>query len=133
VDHPALDATAVAPGEQSRSTTSVATFKPATWLEGYVAQQVAGAAAALLMAYQERLEIGDLTSGTRRTGAELVAEVVKLRNFLISRVDDFETMARRGGAAVLRQNCNELSVSTCEALVGAVLEVVASVVRQELN
>ena len=128
---PILAPTAVAP-EQSRST-ATSTFKPATWLEGYVAQQVAGAAAALFLAYQERLEIGDLTSGTKRSGAELVAEVLKLRNFLLGRVDDFEAMARRGGAAVLRQNCNELSTATCAALVDAVLKVVAEVARQELN
>jgi hypothetical protein len=115
--------------EQPRST---ATFKPGTWLEGYIAQQVAGAAAALLLAYQERLEIGDLTSGTKRSGAELVAEVLRLRNFLIGLVDNFEAMAR-GGAAVLRQNCTELSLAACEALVDAVLKVVAEVARQELN
>ena len=130
---PILAPTAVAP-EQSRSTaTSASTFQPASWLEGYVAQQVAGAAAALLLAYQERQEIGALTSNTKRSGAELVAEVVKLRNFLVGRVDDFESMARRGGAAVLRQNCNELSAATCATLVDAVLKVVAEVARQELN
>jgi hypothetical protein len=129
---PILAPTAVAP-EQSRSTaTSASTFQPASWLEGYVAQQVAGAAAALFLAYQERLEFGDLTSGTKRSGAELVAEVLKLRNFLVGRVDDFEAMARRGGAAVLRQN-TELSLATCENLVDAVLKVVAEVARQELN
>ena len=131
---PILAPTAVAPEEQSRSrSTAAAVFKPASWLEGYVAQQVAGAAAALLLAYQERLEIGDLTSGTKRSGAELVAEVLMLRNFLIGRVDNFETIARRGGAAVLRQNCTELSAATCENLVDAVLKVVAEVARQELN
>jgi hypothetical protein len=52
---------------------------------------------------------------------------------LIGRVDDFESMARRGGAAVLRQNCTELSLAACENLVDAVLKVVAEVARQELN
>jgi hypothetical protein len=130
VDTPATSP--VAPQEQSRSR-STAIFKPGSGFEAYLAQQVAGAAAALLLAYQERLEIGDLTSGTKRSGAELVAEVLKLRNFLIGRVDNFETIARRGGAAVLRQNCTELSAATCENLVDAVLKVVAEVARQELN
>ena len=131
MDHNTPAVSPVAP-ERSTSTTAPSPFKPASWLEGYVAQQTAAAAAVLILALEEGRDGGPVTSGTGRSGGEFVAELVRLRNFLIGRAD-FDTMARRGGVAVLRQNCNELSPAACEALVGAVLEIVARVIRQELN
>jgi hypothetical protein len=129
VDHPAT--VLHAPSTQ-RSRSTAANPTPASALEHYIGQQVAGAAAALLLAWEERRDGGDVTSGIARNGGEFVAELVKLRNFLIGRAD-FDSMARRGGVIMLREACNQLSPSTCEELVAAVLEIVARVIRQELN
>jgi len=86
----------------------------------------------LFLAWDERSQGGALTSATKKQGAELIAELVRLRNFLAGHVDNFDVMARCG-AAVLHQNCNELSPSTCEALVDSVLEIVSQVAKAELN
>jgi len=117
--------------EQSRSRSTSTSSSEASWLEHYIGQQVAGAAAALVLALDEARD-GAVTSTTRQQGGEFVAELVKLRNFLIGRAD-FETAARTHGPRMLQEACCEMSASTCKELVGAVLAIVARVVRQELN
>jgi hypothetical protein len=130
VDHPTLDVVPFVAREQSRSPSPSA--KPArSWLENYIGQTVAGAAAALVVALDEARD-GGVTSGTRQQGGELVAELVRLRNFMVGRFD-FETAARTHGPRVLQEACCEMSSATATALVGEVLKIVASVVRQELH
>jgi len=129
VDHTAA-VNPVAPEKQSQFR-SVSTSTPATWLEGYVAQQVAGAAAALIVALDEARD-GGVTSGTRQQGGELVAELVRLRNFLVGRFD-FETAARIHGPRMLQEACCEMSSATADALIGEVLAIVGKVVKAELN
>ena len=67
---------------------------PGSWLENYVGAQIAGAASVLALALDEARD-GGMSAKTRQRGAELVAEIVKLRNFMVGRVD-FDALACRG-------------------------------------
>jgi hypothetical protein len=121
-----------APEQKSRSR-SISPSPPASALETYIGTQVAGAAAALVVALDEARDGGGVTSGTRRQGGELIAEVVKLRNFLVGRFDGFEHAAKVHGARVLQEACPDMSAAVADELVSEVLAVVAAVVRAELN
>jgi hypothetical protein len=131
VDHPVSTTVPIAPST-SRSRSTAAKPTPATWLEAYIGQQVAGAAAALVVALDEARD-GGITPRTRQQGAELIAEIVKLRNFLVGRFDDFERAARIHGARMLQEACREMRPAVADELVGQVLLIVAAVVRAELN
>jgi hypothetical protein len=120
-----------APEQKSRSR-SISPSPPASALETYIGTQVAGAAAALVVALDEARDGGGVTSGTRRQGGELIAEVVKLRNFLVGRYG-FEHAAKVHGARVLQEACPDMSAAVAAELVGQILAVVAAVVRAELN
>jgi hypothetical protein len=131
LDPTTTNVTPLAPSTQRSRSQSTSTSKPASWLEHYIGQQTAGAASALVLALDEARD-GGITPRTRQQGAELIAEIVKLRNFLVGRFD-FDSAARIHGARMLQEICREMSPALAAELVSEVLAIVARVVRAELN
>jgi len=126
VDHIPTTATHASARSRSRSPSKVSS------LEHYVGQQVAGAASALALALGE-FQDGGLTSSTKAQGGDLIAELYRLRAFMVG-YWDFDKIAREHGAAALRAGCDgEMSPATADKLVSAVLDILARVVRAAAN
>jgi hypothetical protein len=101
-------------------------------MEHYIGQQVAGAASALALALGE-FQNGGLTPMTKGQGGDLIAELYRLRQYMIG-TWDFDKIAREQGAAALRAACDgEMSPAAVDKLVSAVLDILARVVRTGLN
>jgi hypothetical protein len=86
---------------------------------------VAAAAGAIAEALGE-FQDGGLTSSTKMQGGELIAQLFRLRQFLIADFPDFDSIARTHGTAALRA-C-DVAPATADALVDEV-----KVVRDQLN
>ena len=97
-------------------------------LERYIGLQVAGAAAAVALALGE-FEDGGLTSETKMAGADLIAELFRVRQFSLG-YWDFDKIAREQGVTALRE-ANEMTLATAEKLVDATLNVLAKVTRAQ--
>jgi hypothetical protein len=112
------------------STPSTTAIEPS--LERCVGELVAAAAGAIAEGLRERAR-GKLTTPTKMAGGDLIAELFRLRQFMIADWD-FDGMCRTHGAAVLRETCgSEVSPATIDELVTAVLDILAKVVRAAVN
>jgi hypothetical protein len=116
----------------ARSTTTTATAQPIPWIEHHVGECVAAAACAILQALDEHND-GSLMSSTKSLGSDTIFALFRLHQYLAGHLD-FEAVARREGAAALRAACDgEMSPATIDVLVDGVLDILAKVVRAELN
>jgi hypothetical protein len=123
--------TTLAP-ERSRSTSTTATAQPIPWIEHHVGECVAAAGCAILQALDEHKD-GSLMSSTKSLGGDTIFALFRLHQYLAGHLD-FEAVARREGAAALRAACDgEMSPATIDVLVDGVLDILAKVVRAELN
>ena len=110
-----------------------ATTKSAPFLECHVGAVVAAAAGAIAAALGEFRD-GGLTPATKMHGGDTIATLFKLRQFLIVDFPDFDGMARKHGAIVLWEICgDEVSPATIDVLVDEMMDILAKVVRAELN
>jgi hypothetical protein len=99
-------------------------------LECRVGVLVAVAGIAIAEALDERRH-GALSSETRTRGGNLICELVRLRQFLIADLPNFDAVARTHGVAMLR--AADVSPATADVLVNEVLAIVAKVVRASVN
>jgi hypothetical protein len=66
-------------------------------------------------------------------GGDLIAELFRLRQFMVG-TWDFDAMARAHGAAVMREACgSDVTPATIDELVTEVLDILRKVVRAQLN
>jgi hypothetical protein len=106
--------------------------EPEPSLDRCIGELVAAAAGAIAQGLHDFAHRG-LTIRTKARGGDLIADLYRLRQFMIADWD-FDALARREGAAVLREHCgDDISDATIAELVGAVLEILAKVVRAALN
>jgi hypothetical protein len=116
--------------ERSRSSSPSA--KPVSWLERHVGEMVAGAAGNLALALSEFQDRG-LTTHTKMAGGDAIFQLFRLRQMMVG-TWDFDRIAREHGRAVLRETCGaDIDARTIDMLVDAVLEILAKVVRDQLN
>ena len=74
---------------------------------------------------------GRLINSTKMAGGEAVAQLFKLRQFLIADFADFDRIARERGVEVLRA-C-DVPLAAANMFVDAVLEILTRIVRDQLN
>jgi hypothetical protein len=117
-------ATAVTPAPAS----SKAAITPT--LEHRIGALVATAGIAIAEALEEYRH-GALSSRTRQRGGDLVCELVRLRQFLIAGLPNFDRVAREHGVAMLR--AADVSPATADVLVDEVLDLMHKVTRIALN
>ena len=91
---------------------------------------VATAAAAIAEALEERRH-GALSPRTKQRGGDLICELVRLRQFLIVDLPDFDRVAREHGVAMLR--AADVSLAHATVLVDEVLDLMHKVNRIALN
>ena len=114
------------------TTSSSPSPSTASFLERYVGEMVAGAAGVIALALSEFQDRG-LTPRTKMAGGEAIAQLFKLRQFMIG-TWDFDTIARAQGTRVLRECCGrDVKDATVDALVDETLAILAKVVRSNLN
>ena len=116
--------TALAPAPS----TAKATSKPASFIENYVGE-LAAAAAILLEALGEFRDRG-LTPRTKMAAGDLIAQLYRLRAFLVP-TWDFDAIARAHGIAALR--AADVSPATAEAAVDEVLTILGKLIHDNLN
>jgi len=119
-------ATAVDTLAPSRSTASV----PANTIEHRIGVLVATAGIAIAEALDEHRH-GALSPRTKTRGGDLICELVRLRQFLIADLPDFDRVAREHGTAALR--AAGVSPVTADLLASEVLDLLGKVVRTALN
>src|SRR5262245_9459507 len=120
--HPAPVATALAPAPSKADITPT--------LEHRIGALVATASIAIAEALEERRH-GALSPRTRQRGGDLICELVRLRQFLIADLPDFDRVAREHGVAMLR--AADVSLATAGVLVDEVLDLMHKVTRIALN
>ena len=108
---------------------TTATAKAAPWIERYIGQQVAGAAACLLLALEEYRD-GGLSPRTKAQSGELIFEIFRLQQYTAGTLD-FDAIARTQGIAALR--ADDITLATAEIAVDEVLKILAKVIRDQLN
>jgi hypothetical protein len=99
-------------------------------LEHRIGALVAIASIAIAEALEEHRH-GALTPRTKTRGGDLICELVRLRQFLIVDLPNFDSIAREHGVAMLR--AADVSPATADVLVNEVLAVLHKVVRTALN
>jgi len=93
---------------------------------------VAGAAGTIALPLWEFQDRG-LTTHTKMAGGEAIAKLYKLRQYMIG-TWDFAAIARTHGRVVLRECCGSgITDATVDALIDEVLDILAKVVRDQLN
>ena len=115
-------------------TTSAPSSSPSTappnTIEYRVGAIVAAAGIAIAEALAERAD-GGLTPTTKMRGGNLIAELFRLRQFLIADFPNFDAMAREHGTAALR--AADVSPRIADVLVSEILDLLHKVVRAALN
>jgi hypothetical protein len=105
-------------------------------IEPLIGEVTAAAAIAILAALQE-WQAGSLAAATRTAGGDRITELYALRQAALTTRElpaGFEATARVHGTRVLRQRCGrELTEAAIRALVDAVLEILAKVVRSQAH
>jgi hypothetical protein len=99
-------------------------------LEGRIGALVATAGIALAEALDEHRH-GALSPRTKMRGGDLICELVRLRQFLIAGLPNFDRVAREHGVAMLR--AADVSLATASVLVDEVLDLMHKVTRIALN
>jgi hypothetical protein len=99
-------------------------------LECRVGALVAVAGIAIAEALDERRH-GALSPRTKQQGGDLICELVRLRQFLIVDLPNFDSIAREHGVAMLR--AADVSPATASVLVDEVLDLMHKVTRIALN
>jgi hypothetical protein len=99
-------------------------------IERHVGALVATAGIAIAEALDEHRH-GALSPRTKMRGGDLICELVRLRQFLIADLPDFDSIARVRGVAMLR--AADVSPATANVLVDEVLDLVAKLTRAALN
>jgi hypothetical protein len=112
------------------STAIKATTKSAIFLEHHVGAVVAVCAGAIAEAALE-LRNGAITERTKTAGGDAIAELFKLRQFMIADWPDFDRIARKRG--VEASVACDVPLAAANMLVDAVLEILAKIVRDKLN
>jgi hypothetical protein len=105
-------------------------------LEGIIADLVAAAASLVtegLCQYWHggRMD-GHMRSDTRRRGGEVIALLLEIREGTAGELD-FDSITRMHGARVLRERNNDVSTTTIDALVDAVLHILHGVAKLRMN
>jgi hypothetical protein len=99
-------------------------------LEHRIGALVAAASIAIAEALDEHRH-GALTPRTKTRGGDLICELVRLRQFLIAGLPNFDRVAREHGVAMLR--AADVSPATANVLVDEVMNILHKVVRDNLN
>jgi hypothetical protein len=129
VDHTAPANVDRAPST-STAITITATTRTAIFLEHHLGAVVGACAGALAEALAE-FRNGGLSLGTRARGGDLIAELLKLRLFMIADFPNFDAIARQRGVEAM---CGcDVPAATAEALVDEVMTILARVVHNQFN
>jgi hypothetical protein len=99
-------------------------------LEHRIGALVATAGIAIAEALDEHRH-GALSPRTKMRGGDLICELVRLRQFLIAGLPNFDRVAREHGVAMLR--AADVSLATASVLVDEVLDLMHKVTRIALN
>ena len=92
---------------------------------------VADACGAIAMALREYQD-GGLRAETKLHGGDLIARLYSLRQYMVG-YWDFDAMARTYGKRVLRERYDDLSDAALDELVSWPLDLLAKVVRSQMN
>jgi len=92
---------------------------------------VVGACAGMIAEAVGQFQDGGLTPTTKSRGGNLFWELYKLRQFMIADFPDFDRVAKKRGVEAL-QACN-VPLAAANICVDAVLEILAKIVRDQLN
>src|SRR5262249_50230662 len=99
-------------------------------LEHRIGVLVATAGIAIAEALDEHRR-GALSPRTKMRGGDLICELVRLREFLIAALPDFDRVARERGVAMFQ--AADVSLATAGVLVDEVLNLMHKVTRIALN
>ena len=124
MDHPAPAIISLAPSSAK------ATTKSAPLLEAHLGAIVGAAAGALAEAVGE-FSNGGLTGSTRGRGSNLIYELFRLREYMLSDYPEFDSLARQRGVEALQ--AGGAPVGAASILVDGVLEILNRIVRDELE
>lgn len=126
VDPTAAKVTALA----SSSITVEITTKSAPLLELHLGALVGACAGTIAEAVGE-YQNGGLTSPTKGQNGRCLAELYRLRQFMLPDYPNFDSLAKERGIAML-QAC-DVAPAAANMLVNAVMEILAKIVRDEAN
>ena len=100
-------------------------------IERCIGELVADACGAIAMALREYQD-GGLRAKTKLHGGDLIARLYSLRQYMVG-YWDFDAMARTYGKRVLRERYDDLSDAALDELVSWPLDLLAKVVRSQMN
>ena len=104
---------------------------PPPAMERVIGEVVAAAARAIVRALME-YQNGGARPATTRHGGDLIAQLYALRQATIEQLD-FDAMARTYGKRVLREHYADVSDAALDELVSWPLDILAKVVRSQMN